>query len=95
MAVLSRGSCFNFTNAFMERPSLFDYVVSSSNNPDINNGMTLLYVLEKEDFDALVKNNEELLNARTKIFAHATESIIKYDYDRMVYANLGQLARAQ
>ena len=95
MARLSRGACFNFTNSFMERPSLFDFVVSSSNNQELNNGTTLLYVLEKDDFDALVKHNEELLNARTSVFTRATEDIIKYDYDRMVYANLGQLSRAQ
>ena len=34
MARLSRGACFNFTNSFMERPSLFDYVVSCSNDPE-------------------------------------------------------------
>ena len=25
LAVLCKGSCFNFTNSFMGRPSLFDY----------------------------------------------------------------------
>ena len=55
---------------------------------DQNNGTTLLYVLEKDDFDALVKNSEELTNARTAVRARATEDIIKYDYDRMVYASL-------
>ena len=95
MARLSKGACFNFINSFMERPSLFDYVVSSSNNMDNNNGTTLLYVLEKDDFDALCKNNEELLSAKTTIRSRATEEVIKYDYDRMVYANLGQLSRAQ
>ena len=95
MARLSKGACFNFVNSFMERPSLFDYVVSSSNNMDNNNGTTLLYVLEKDDFDALCKYNEELLSAKTNIRSRATEEVIKYDYDRMVYANLGQLSRAQ
>ena len=89
MARLGKGACFNFTNSFMERPSLFDYVVSSSNNMEQNNGTTLLYVLEKDDFDALVKNNEELTNARTTVKSKATEDIIKYDFDRMVYASLG------
>ena len=78
----------------MERPSLFDYVVSASNNKDLNNGTTLLYVLEKDDFDALCKFNEELLNARTSVFSKATEDILKYDYDRMVYSSLDQLKRA-
>ena len=89
MARLSRGAVFNFVNSFMERPSLFDYVVSSSNNMENNNGTTLLYVLEKDDFDNLCKNNEELLNAKTAIRSKATEELVKYDYDRMVYANLG------
>ena len=52
-------------------------------------------MLEKDDFDHLCKNNEELLNAKTSIRAKATDELMKYDYDRMVYANLGQLARAQ
>ena len=43
---------------------------------------------EKDDFDALVKSSEELTNARTAVRARATEDIIKYDYDRMVYASL-------
>ena len=73
----------------MERPSLFDYVVSSSNNLENNNGTTLLYVLEKDDFDNLCKNNEELLTAKTVIRSKATDEVVKYDYDRMVYANLG------
>lgn len=89
MARLSRGACFNFTNSFMERPSLFDYVVSSTNNPEHNNGTTLLYVLEKDDFENLCKHNEELLNVRVSIRSKATDEVIKYDYDRMVYANLG------
>lgn len=85
MARLSKGACFNFTNSFMERPSLFDFVVSDSNDQEQNNGTTLLYVLEKDDFDALVKNNEELLNARTAVISKASEEVIKYDFDRMVY----------
>ena len=95
MARLGKGACFNFMNSFMERPSLFDYVVSASNDSDMNNGTTLLYVLEKDDFDALCKYNEELLNARTSVQKRATEDILKYDFDRMVYQSLDQLKRAQ
>ena len=73
----------------MERPSLFDYVVSSSNKLENNNGTTLLYVLEKDDFDNLCKKNEECLTAKTTIRSKATDEVVKYDYDRMVYANLG------
>jgi len=75
-------------NSFMERPSLFDYVVSASNDSEMNNGTTLLYVLEKDDFDALCKYNEELLNSRTTVQARATEDTLKYDFDRMVYSSL-------
>ena len=89
MARLSRGACFNFTSSFMERPSLFDFVVSSTNNPEYNNGTTLLYVLEKDDFENLCKHNEELLGTRVSIRTKATDEVIKYDFDRMVYASLG------
>lgn len=33
LANLTRGSCFNFTNAFMGRPSLFDFIVKPKSTP--------------------------------------------------------------
>ena len=46
LARLSKGSCFNFVNSFMARPSLFDFVASQSNDDSLHCGSTLLYVLE-------------------------------------------------
>ena len=57
----------------MERPSLFDFVVSHTNDYEQNNGTTLLYVLERKDFDELVEHNEELENVKLAIQTKATE----------------------
>ena len=86
LATLCKGSCFNFNNAFMGRPSLFDFEAES----DVN-----LCTISQDDFSELIARNKELLQVKQIIRTQGLEEVLKYDYQRMVYTSINQLVRAQ
>jgi CRP-like cAMP-binding protein len=86
-ATLTKGSYFNLVNSFLDRPSLFSFVIGENN--------TQLLLLEQEEFDNLTKTSENLLMVNEMIDAKYGKVNDKYDFGRMVFHNIKELINAQ
>ena len=47
----------------------------------------LLYSLDQDDLNELIKTSEEILQIKINICNKASDEVMKYDFNRMVYQN--------
>ncbi len=86
-ATLDKGSCFNLVSSFLNRPSIFYFVVAGNE--------AHFLVLDQDDFRKLCLRSESLNNVIQSIKATYGKEHIKYDYGRMVFQNVSELIQAQ
>jgi hypothetical protein len=85
--VLNRGAVFNLVGSFLDRPSIFNFVVGDEESEFL--------VLDYSDFKKLTLRSESLNNVIEIVKVKYEKEPLKYDFGRMVFQNITELVRAQ